>query len=356
MAGKADGPRDRIEPGSLAGGAGQKLVLLQLLPRQFQLLLLLRLVLRLGFGRFGKNGAVALALRTPTMGAVERKQPRVQFIEGAVRSRTEEMVAVDGGFSVVIDRIEGAFPQGEGLGDKGGKVFLAGVDLGDQDFDLVFAIAVEGLKFGWFDPLPVDPQQGESLFLGPAGDFGVETLATPDERGQKAEVFGGAELGADPFNDVRGSLSDRRLAGVGIVLDAELGVEQTEELIEFGDGGDGGLPAPAGGALLNRHGGRKARDGIDVRLLHLLDKLAGIGVQAVEIAALALREEQVEGEGGFAGTREAGDHDHFIPGNGDIQILEVVMTGAAHGDLRGRAVPVASLRRCFPKWSRSTRT
>jgi len=355
LAGKTHGPCHRIKPGPLAGGAGQELVLLELFPRQFQLLLFLRLILGLGFGRFGENRAVPLALRTPTVGAVERKQTRVQFIKGAVGSWAEEMMAVDSGFPVVIDRIEDALAQGEGLGDEGGKVLLAGVYLGDQDFDLVFPIAVERLEFGGFDPFAVDPEQGESFFLGPSGDLGVEAFATTNERGQQAKVFGGAELGADAFDDVGRGLADGWLAGIWIVLDTQLGVEQAKELIKFGDRGDGGFPASASGALLNRHGRREAGDGVDVRLFHLLHKLAGVGVETVEIAALALREEQVKGESGFAGAREAGNHDHFVPGDGDIEVLEVVVTSASHGDFRSRAVPVAGLRRQFLKRSGATR-
>ena len=117
---------------------------------------------------------------------------------------------------MVIDRVKGAFPQGEGLGDEGRKIFLAGVHLGDQNLDLVFSIAVERLEFGWFDPFPINSEQREPLFLGPTGDLGVETFAPADEWSQEAQVFGGTELRADTFHDVRGGLTNEGMTPSGV--------------------------------------------------------------------------------------------------------------------------------------------
>jgi hypothetical protein len=53
----------------------------------------------------------------------------------------------------------------------------------------------------------------------------------------------------------------------------------------------------------------------------LFDKLASVGVEAVEVATLAFTEEKIEGEGTFARTRKAGDDDHLIAGNLKVEIL-----------------------------------
>jgi hypothetical protein len=50
-----------------------------------------------------------------------------------------------------------------------------------------------------------------------------------------------AELVADCF----GGLGDDGFARLRAVLDAELGVEEAEKVIDFGDGADGGFSAAA---------------------------------------------------------------------------------------------------------------
>jgi hypothetical protein len=48
--------------------------------------------------------------------------------------------------------------------------------------------------------------------------------------------------------------------------------------------------------LLDGDGGRKSFDRVDVRLLHLLEKLAGIGAEGLDVATLPFGENRVEGE------------------------------------------------------------
>jgi hypothetical protein len=53
----------------------------------------------------------------------------------------------------------------------------------------------------------------------------------------------------------------------------------------------------------------------------LFDELASVGVEAVEVAALAFTEQKIEGEGAFTRTRKTGDDDHLIAGNLKVEIL-----------------------------------
>ena len=103
-------------------------------------------------------------------------------------------------------------------------------------------------------------------------------------------------------------------------------------MVNLGDGRHGGFSAAASDALLDGHAGREAFDRIDIRLFHLIHELAGVGGHAVEEAALALGEEDVEGEGGFARAAEACDDDHAVARDIDIDIFEIVLAGAPHGD------------------------
>src|SRR5690606_17582130 len=116
---------------------------------------------------------------------------------------------------------------------------------------------------------------------------------------------------------------------VRAVAGAEFGVEETDEVPEFGDGGDGGFHAALGDPLLDGNGGREAAEQIEVGLFQLLGELPGVGGHGVEETALALGEEDVEGEGGFSGTGKAGDDDELVARDIDGDVLEVVLAGTA---------------------------
>ncbi len=114
---------------------------------------------------------------------------------------------------------------------------------------------------------------------------------------------------------------------------ADRGVEQAEIVVDLGDGADGGAGAAAGGFLLDGDGGREAFDGVDVGALNLIQKLAGIGREGFDIAALALSVDSVEGERALAGSREAGDHGEGVAGNADVDVAQVVLARPAHRDV-----------------------
>ena len=56
-------------------------------------------------------------------------------------------------------------------------------------------------------------------------------------------------------------------------------------------------------------GGRQAAEVIDVRLRQLAEELAGVARQRLDVAALALGIERVEGERAFARPADAGEDD-----------------------------------------------
>ena len=106
-----------------------------------------------------------------------------------------------------------------------------------------------------------------------------------------------------PLGDAGGSLRlDGHVAG-GAELRAQLLIQQAQEVIDLGERGHRALAAAAAGALLDRDGGRNAVDGVDVGPRRRLHELARVGVQRFEIAALALVEDDVEGQRGFARAR-----------------------------------------------------
>ncbi len=278
--------------------------------------------------------AVALAGQAPAVGRVEGEEARVEFVEGAARSRDVEGGAVDGLAAPVVEDVEGVPAQRQRGLDQAALLGL-GLLLGkvaEDDIDGVLGEAVERLELGRLDPFLVDPQGGIALLGGPLGDLGVEALARFDERCEEGELACFFQMVAEPRRHLGGGLADGGLAGLGIVGGAELGVEEAEELVDLGDGGDSALAAAPGEPLLDGDGGRDAGDRIDLRLLHLVDELPRVGVEAVEVAPLALAEEDIEGQGRLARAAQAGDDGHLTPLDAEREVLQVVMAGVVDFD------------------------
>jgi hypothetical protein len=84
--------------------------------------------------------------------------------------------------------------------------------------------------------------------------------------------------------------------------------------------------------LLDGDGGRDAFNGIDIRLVHTVEKLPHLGREGLDIAALALGVERVESERGFAGAGRAGDDGEFAEGDLEIEIAQVVLAAAVEAD------------------------
>jgi hypothetical protein len=281
--------------------------------------------------------AVALAVGAPAVWGVEGEEAGVEFFEGASGARAVEVGGEDGGGTGGVEGDESAVAVTEGGGDECGGVggFGARGDVADVGFDGVFFEAFEGFEFVGFDPFAVDAQEGDGVACGPAGDFGVVAFAGLDEGGEELECFFAGEAG-DGGGNVGFGLADGGFAGVGVVLGAAFGPEEAHEVVDFGDGADGAFAAATGGVLFDGNGGGDAGGGVHVGFFHLGDELTGVGVEAVEVAALAFGEDDVEGEGGFAGAAEAGDDGPGVEGDVDVDVFEVVVACAADLDGGGR--------------------
>ena len=84
--------------------------------------------------------------------------------------------------------------------------------------------------------------------------------------------------------------------------------------------------------LVDGDGGAEALDVVDVGLLHAAEELAGVGGEGLDVAALALGVDGVEGEGTLARAGEAGDNHELVSGDRDVDVLEVMLAGAFDED------------------------
>ena len=81
---------------------------------------------------------------------------------------------------------------------------------------------------------------------------------------------------------------------------------------------------------------------VDVRLLHPLEELAGVGRQRLDVAALAFGVDRVEGERGLPRPADAGEDDELPVRQREVDTLQVVGAGPPHDERAGRtrsAVP-----------------
>jgi len=113
---------------------------------------------------------------------------------------------------------------------------------------------------------------------------------------------------------------------------ADVGEQQPHVIVDFGDGADGGARVRAGGLLLDGDRGREAFDQVDVGLLHLLEELARVGRERLDVPALSFRVDGVEGQRRLSRTGQTGNDDQLVAREIDVDILEVVNAGAAHRD------------------------
>ena len=144
-------------------------------------------------------------------------------------------------------------------------------------------------------------------------------------------------------------LADRlaldRQAGRRRIGNADAREQKPHVIVDFGDGADGRAGILRRRLLLDRNRRREAVDLVDVGLLHHLEKLARIGRQRFDIAALAFGIDRVEGERGFARARKAGEHHQLVARDGEVDVLEIMLARAANDD----GAALETVRGAFPR-------
>ena len=212
-----------------------------------------------------------------------------------------------------------------------GRVRAADDEPVDHDLDRVALVLVERGRLGQVVLGAVDSDADEALLAGALEDPVALGLAVLDQGAEDEEPRPLRE-GEHLVDDLADGLALDLAAAVRAVRVADAGEQEPQVVVDLGDGPDGGPRVPAGALLVDRDRWRQAVDLVDVGLLHLAQELARVGAQALDVPALALGVDGVEGEAGLAAPRQAGDHDQAITGEGDVDVLEVVLAGAEHHD------------------------
>src|SRR5439155_16347907 len=124
------------------------------------------------------------------------------------------------------------------------------------------------------------------------------------------------------------------------VRPADTRVQQAQVVVDLGHGADRRARVARGRLLVDRDRRAEAVDVVDVRLLHHLQELPRIRGERLDVAALPLRVDRVEGKGRLAGAGQPGDADEAVPRQTDGDVLQVVLAGAVDYELfRGHNRP-----------------
>ena len=138
--------------------------------------------------------------------------------------------------------------------------------------------------------------------------------------------------GEDLLQDLLGALARDLDAAGGAMGNADGGIEDAQVIVDFGDGADGGARAAVGGFLFDGDSGAEAVDGIHFGAFHLIEELARVGGECFHVAALSFGVDGIEGERGFPGAAQARDHGEGVARDLDVDIFEIVLACAVHGD------------------------
>ena len=128
----------------------------------------------------------------------------------------------------------------------------------------------------------------------------------------------------EKLQDRIGGVAADFAAAVGAVNAADFGEEESEVVVDFGRGGDGGLAADVDGSLADGDRRGDVVDAVGVGALQPVEELAGVGGEALDVAALALGVEGVEGEAAFARAADAADDDQLVERDVERDVLQVV--------------------------------
>ena len=134
---------------------------------------------------------------------------------------------------------------------------------------------------------------------------------------------------------VSGAVVAHRLRGLAVEQVGAAGEQQLQVIVQLGHRADRAAAGAHRVGLVDRDGRRYAVDAVDRRAVHAIEKLPRIGAEGLDIAPLALGIQGVENQARLARPARAGDDRHLAGADVQVEILQVVLAGAADADEAG---------------------
>ena len=283
--------------------------------------------------------AEARAARAGAVRRVEGEDARLELGKRDAVLRAGEVLRVRRALAGV-DAVDDDEPFGElhrgldGLRQPRAQILLHHEPV-DDDLDRVLELLVERRRLVERVLLTVDLDAREALVAQLLEQLAVLALPVADDRRVDREPRA-LRQHEDLLDDRVDRLAGDRAAADRAVRPPHPRVEQAQVVVDLGHRADRRARVARRRLLVDRDRGAEAVDRVHVRLLHHLEELARVGAQRLDVPALALGVDRVEGEARLAGPGEAGDADQGIPRKPDGDVLEVVLPGAVHNEFIGR--------------------
>ncbi len=100
--------------------------------------------------------------------------------------------------------------------------------------------------------------------------------------------------------------------------------QKSEIIVYLSHGPDSRTRIVRRSLLIYRYGGRQSFDIIDVRLVHLSEKLSRIRRKRLDVASLPFRKYRIERERRFSRAAESCEHDQFFSRDPYVDIFKIV--------------------------------
>ena len=256
---------------------------------------------------------------------------------GEVKRVLEQLARHGFGVVAIGQQVEAHLAVGQagrllnGLGDAAQRV-VADDHAVYHDLNRMLEFLIElDLVAAQLAHLAVHAHAAEALLGQVLEELGVLALAAEHDGGQDigtAALSGGEHL----VGDLVGRLALDHAPALGTVGHAHTREQKTQVIIDFRDRSDRRAGVAARGLLVDGDRGGQAVDAVEVRLVHLAQELTGVARETLDVAALALGVDGVEGQARLARAGQACDHDELVARDGDVDVAQVVLTRAADDD------------------------
>ena len=178
-----------------------------------------------------------------------------------------------------------------------------------------------------------------TLLLQQRADFGFLEVLRNDHREADvhARIAGrGRAVRGVGVNALR-IVATHGLAAVTAVQSGGAREQQLQVIVEFGHRADGGARGAHRIRLVDGDGRRNAVDAVHRGLVHAIEELARVRRERFDVTPLALGVQRVEHQRRLARAGHARHHHEFLQRNIEVEILQIVLTRAAHDDRRARS-------------------
>ena len=179
--------------------------------------------------------------------------------------------------------------------------------------------------------LVIHPHPDKPFPLNLGENLPVLAFLPPNNRGAHLDPCP-FRTGQDRIDNLRSVLTADDIAADPAVRRAGAGKQHTAIVVNLRRGRYGRTRIARGAPLFDGDGRRQALNVLDLRLLHLLQKLAGIGTERFDILPLALGIDGIERQRTLARTAHAGHHDEPVPRDIDVDILQIMFTRPGDAD------------------------